>query len=70
MSTRRMPMTEAIMREMGERLRAISDSVDSEFREYLTRPQRATLDSLRRNQVMILKRKTPDGTAVDTIRRP
>jgi hypothetical protein len=68
---RRAPLTEALMRETADRMRAISDSVDAEFRAYLSPAQRATLDSLKQQQTLILKRKTPEGaTIIDTVRKP
>src|SRR5687767_1253484 len=68
---RRAPQTEQLMREMADRLHAISDSVDAEFRVHLSPAQRATLDSLKQRQTLILKRKTPAGaTIIDTVRQP
>jgi hypothetical protein len=68
---RRAPLTEQLMREMADRLYAIADSVDAEFRAHLSPAQRATLDSLKQQQTLILKRKTPMGaTIVDTVRKP
>jgi hypothetical protein len=63
------PRTEQTMLEVADRLRAISDSVDSELRAILTPPQRLRLDSLRVNRRLMLKRKmvTPAGTKVDTV---
>jgi hypothetical protein len=67
---RRLPLTEQLMRETADRMRAISDSVDADFRAHLTPAQRATLDSLTESQTLILKRKTPTGgTTIDTVRR-
>jgi hypothetical protein len=68
---RRAPQTEQLMRETADRMRAISDSVDAEFRAHLSPAQRATLDSLKQRQTLILKRKTPAGaTIIDTVRPP
>jgi hypothetical protein len=68
---RRAPLTEQLMRETADRMRAISDSVDAEFRAHLSPAQRATLDSLKQRQTLILKRKTPAGaTIIDTVRQP
>ena len=67
---RRAPLTEQLMREMAERLHTISDSVDAEFRAHLSPAQRATLDSLKQKEALILKRKTPAGaTIIDTVRQ-
>ena len=67
---RQAPLTEQLMREMADRLHAISDSVDAEFRAHLSPTQRATLDSLKQKQTLILKRKTPAGaTITDTVRQ-
>jgi Spy/CpxP family protein refolding chaperone len=64
------PRTEAAMLEIAERLRTVSDSVDAELRAILTAEQRTRLDSLRRQPLFMLKRKTPGGTKVDTLRSP
>jgi Spy/CpxP family protein refolding chaperone len=67
--TRRAPRSEELMVELAERLRSVSDSVDSELRAILTPEQRGRLDSLRANQPpLMLKRKTvtPGGSTVDT----
>jgi Spy/CpxP family protein refolding chaperone len=62
------PRTEAAMIEVAERLRSVSDSVDAELRAILTSEQRARLDSLRRQPMFMLKRKTPgNSTKVDTV---
>jgi hypothetical protein len=65
---RRTPRSEELMIELAERLRAVSDSVDAELRAILNPEQRARLDSLRRRERVMLKRKvvTPGGTTVDT----
>jgi hypothetical protein len=68
--SRRAPASESAMLQFAERLRAVSDSVDSELREILTPAQRARLDSLRPSgSRMMVKRKrlTPGGTTIDTI---
>ncbi|MEX2153073.1 MAG: hypothetical protein WD825_07015 [Gemmatimonadaceae bacterium] len=68
--TRRAPSSEALMIELADRLRAVSDSVDSELRAILTPGQRLRLDSLRTGgSTMMLKRKVvgPGGTSVDTV---
>lgn len=70
---RRAPRSESLMRDMGERLRAVSDSVDADLRLILTPTQRARLDSMRASsQQLMLKRKvvTPGGTTVDTVMVP
>jgi Spy/CpxP family protein refolding chaperone len=67
---RRAPASKAMMLEVGNRFRAISDSVDAELRSILTPTQRARLDSLRAKQTMVLRRKTVGAggtTVVDTI---
>jgi Spy/CpxP family protein refolding chaperone len=62
------PRTEAVMREVADRLRAVADSVDVELRAILTPEQSARLDSLRRQPTILLKRKTPgSATTVDTV---
>ena len=62
------PRAERAMREVAERLQNVSDSLDAELRAILTPPQRARLDSLRRQPIFMLKRKTPEnGTTVDTV---
>ncbi len=62
------PRTEAAMLEVAERLRNVSDSVDTELRAILTTEQRARLNSLRRQPLFMLKRKTPgSATKVDTV---
>lgn len=56
------------MLEVAERLRAASDSVDAELRAILTTEQRARLDSLRRQPMFMIKRKTAGNvTTVDTV---
>lgn len=63
------PRSQAVMLELAERLRAVSDSVNAELRAILTAEQRVLLDSLRREPQLMLKRKviTPGGTRVDTL---
>jgi hypothetical protein len=61
------PRTEEAMREVAERLRLVSDSVDAELRAILTTDQRARLDSLKRAPMFMIKRKTPGSTTVDTV---
>lgn len=61
------PRTEETMLEVAERLRSVADSVDAELRGILTVPQRARLDSLRRQPTFMIKRKSPRGTTVDTV---
>lgn len=65
------PRAEAAMREMVPRLSAIADSLDAELRRILTPAQRARLDSLGGNRMLLLKRKTsgPGGQKVDTLSR-
>lgn len=68
--TRIAPRSEAIMIEVGERLRAVADTVDRELRAILTAEQRARLDSLRTGPRLLLKRKSagPGRTRIDTVR--
>lgn len=61
------PRSEAILVELGERLRAVADSLDRDLRGILTPEQRARLDGLRTGPRMLLKRKTTSGTIVDTL---
>jgi Spy/CpxP family protein refolding chaperone len=62
------PRSEQAMRDIAERLQSVSDSVDAELRAILTVEQRARLDSLRRQPVFMLKRKTSgSATTVDTL---
>jgi Spy/CpxP family protein refolding chaperone len=62
------PRTETAMLEVAERLRTVSDSVDAELRAILTTEQRTRLDSLRRQPLFMLKRKTQgSATKVDTV---
>lgn len=62
------PRSERAMREVAERLQNVSDSLDAELRAILTPPQRARLDSLRRQPIFMLKRKTTGSkTTVDTL---
>ena len=64
------PRSERAMREVAERLQNVSDSLDAELRAILTPAQRARLDSLRRQPIFMLKRKTPGSeTTVDTLFR-
>jgi Spy/CpxP family protein refolding chaperone len=67
---RRAPTTERMMLDVADRLRGLSDSVDSELRAILTPQQRARLDSLRGERKIMLKRKTigaGGATVVDTV---
>jgi len=67
---RRAPSTETMMRELGEHLRLISDSLDRELRTVLTPIQQARLDSLRSGQRLLLKRKavgSGGASVTDTI---
>ena len=64
------PRAEAIMLEVGERLRAVADSVDAELRSVLTPDQRIRLDSMRSRSRMLMRRKVVrpgGGTTVDTL---
>jgi len=62
------PRTEEAMLEIAERLRTVSDSIDEELRSILTADQRARLDSLKRQPMLMLKRKRSGGaTTVDTV---
>ena len=65
------PRSEAIMIEVGERLRAVADTVDRELRAILTPEQRMRLDSMRTGQRLLLKRRIEGpggrGTTVDTL---
>ncbi|HET6702418.1 MAG TPA: hypothetical protein VFH14_11475 [Gemmatimonadaceae bacterium] len=63
------PRSQAVMLELSDRLRIVADSVDVELRAILSPEQRLRLDSLRRDQRVMLKRKveTPAGTRVDTL---
>jgi Spy/CpxP family protein refolding chaperone len=62
------PHAERAMRDVAERLQNVSDSLDAELRAILTPPQRARLDSLRRQPLFMLKRKAPgNATTVDTL---
>ena len=64
------PRAEAIMLEVGERLRAVADSVDAELRGVLTPDQRTRLDSMRSGPRMLMRRKVVrpgGGTTVDTL---
>ena len=51
------PRTRAVLNDVSERLRAISDSIDVELRAMLTPDQRRRLDSLRPTPRVIFKRK-------------
>jgi len=62
------PRSEQAMRDVAERLQSVSDSVDAEVRAILTVEQRTRLDSLRRQPMFMLKRKTRgSATTVDTL---
>lgn len=65
------PRAQAAMAELVPRLGAIADSLDAELREILTPAQRAGLDSLGGQGLLVLKRKTsgPGGIKVDTLLR-
>jgi hypothetical protein len=67
--SRTMPRSHAIMVDVSERLRAVSDSVDAELRAILSPEQLLRLDSLRREPRFLLKRRTvtPGGVTVDTL---
>ena len=62
------PRAERAMRDVAERLQNVSDSLDAELRAILTPPQRARLDSLRRQPIFMLKRKSSGSKmTVDTL---
>ena len=62
------PRAERAMRDVAERLQNVSDSLDAELRAILTPPQRARLDSLRRQPIFMLKGKSSgSGMTVDTL---
>ena len=62
------PHAERAMRDVAERLQNVSDSLDAELRAILTPPQRARLDSLRRQPIFMLKHKTSgSASTVDTL---
>ena len=63
------PRSEAIMLELGTRLRSVADSVDAELRAILTTEQRLRLDSLKRDSRLLVRRKVagPDGVRTDTV---
>lgn len=65
------PRAQAAMAEMVPRLGAIADSLDAELRQILTPAQRARLDSLGGQGLLVLKRKSsgPGGLKVDTLFR-
>ena len=63
------PRSEAMMRELVPRFRAIADSVNAELAALLTVRQRAKLDSLTRGSVFVIKKRSPSGKErVDTVR--
>ena len=63
------PRSEAVMLELGTRLRAVADSVDAELRAILSAEQRLRLDSLKRDSRLMLRRRVvgPDGVRTDTV---
>lgn len=65
------PRAQAAMAELVPRLGAIADSLDAELRQILTPAQRARLDSLGGQGLLVLKRKRsgPGGVKVDTLLR-
>lgn len=63
------PRSETILREVAEQLQLVADSVDAELRKILTPAQRARLDSLGRGPLFVIKRKSAEGTTVDTLGR-
>ena len=65
------PRAQAAMAELVPRLGAIADSLDAELRRILTPAQRARLDSLGGQGLLVLKRKSsgPGGIKVDTLLR-
>jgi hypothetical protein len=67
--TQSSPRSEAAMREMVPRLAAIADSAYADLASVLTPAQRARLDSMAPSPLFLLKRKSPDGTQVDTVFR-
>jgi hypothetical protein len=62
------PRTEGIMLELAGRLNGVADSVDAQLRAILTPQQQTRLEELRRKPVLLLKRRSKEGTeVVDTL---
>ena len=64
------PATDSVLASLAPRLRAVSDSMHREIETLLTAEQRAQLRELRRPATFVLRRKSPAGTRVDTVRVP
>lgn len=64
------PSTDAILTSLIPRLTAVSDSMQREIDALLTPDQRAELKALQRPATFLLRRKSPGGTRIDTLRIP
>ena len=62
------PRSDALLRELAPRLQALADSIDASLLPVLTPQQREILARARQRQPFVLRRKTPQGERVDTIR--
>ena len=64
------PSTDAVLTSLGPRLAAVTDSMHRDIEALLTPEQRERLKKLQRPATYVLRRKSPMGSRVDTVRIP
>lgn len=64
------PSTEAVLESLRPRLAAVTDSMHRDIEALLTPEQRERLKQLQQPATFLLRRKSPMGSRVDTVRIP
>ena len=64
------PSTDAVLASLAPRLAAVRDSMHRDIEALLTPQQRERLKKLQRSATYVLRRKSPTGSRVDTVRIP
>lgn len=64
------PSTDAVLTSLIPRLTAVSDSMHTDIEALLSADQRARLREIQRPATFLLRRKTPEGSRVDTLHVP
>ncbi len=64
------PSTDAVLASLAPRLAAVTDSMHRDIEALLTADQREELKKLQRPATYVLRRKSPMGSRVDTVRIP
>lgn len=62
--------TDAVLISLAPRLAAVSDSIQADLDSVLTVEQSARLRRMQRPATYVVRRKTPGGSRVDTLRMP